>query len=147
VLTTKPDRLLSTLTSVLSSLADSYVGRDLKAAIPTALAIGSAGLGPAAAAAVGAVATNLTGSTLSFSDLGKQLAGIGTAVIDGAESAVTGLGSGFANIENGIEHAVKKVYGSVENSVSSVVSEVEGAVDAVVNPLTFGLGAVVNALV
>lgn len=82
--------IVSSIASALSSAAAPLV-RDLKTAIPTALALSAAGLSPIASAAVGLAAGELTGTTASFSDLGKQLAGLGTSVVDGAENVVSSV--------------------------------------------------------
>jgi len=101
----------------MTSAAHSPLARELKTAIPTALALSASGVSPLASAAVGVAAAELSGSTDTISDLGKQLAGIGTAVVDGAQAAVA------------------KVVDSAEDVVSSVAT-----------PVLFGLGAIVNAV-
>ena len=89
---------MSFITSTLSSLADSSVGRNLKAAIPTALALSATGLSPIASTALGIAGAELAGSTTSFSDLGKQLAGLGTAVVGGAATAVGDVVDGVESV-------------------------------------------------
>jgi hypothetical protein len=110
------------LNSALSSFANSDLGRDLKATIPTVLALSVAGAGPVASTAV--TAALAAGSTTFISDLGKELSGLGSSLVGGVEAAVS-------NVENGLEKAV---------------SGVENVVSAVASPVTYGLGALINAV-
>ena len=81
---------MSSIASALSAAAAPLV-RDLKTALPTALALSAAGLNPIASAAVGLAAGELSGTSATFSDLGKQLASAGAAVVDGAENVVSSV--------------------------------------------------------
>jgi hypothetical protein len=101
------------LNSAVSSFANSGLGRELTAAIPTALALSVVGASPVASTAVGAALA--AGSTTFFSELGKELAG------------------GVQTVVNDIENGVGKVVTGVEDAVSAVAAPVVYGLGAFIN--------------
>jgi hypothetical protein len=101
------------LNSALSSIANSALGRDVAAAIPTAIALSLTGANPAASAAVGAAIAG--GTTSFFSDLGKELAG-------GVKSAVASAENGLGKVVTGVEDAVSSVAAPVVYGLGAIIN-------------------------